>query len=395
MKTVLYLQSSLCRSNRAELSGALRYAKEAGWHLQVVGYGNSFASINPDGREKDVRRKVAELAGFWNPLGFIMECGNTNVLLSPSDFKDLPVVFLDRHPSSLPNSKGVTISSDATAIADAAARELLSLECASYAYAGWIRSTVWSKERRARFEDAMRLNGKLCRFIDCRSKSADVTDIPGLVAAELAQLPKPCGVFTANDFIGEQVLAAAVSAGISVPTELAVIGVDNDETTCENTCPTLSIILPDYEHAGYLSVSMLDRLIKRSRPAPSSEVFGPMAVIRRASTRIWHHRDKRVPAAVELIRHKACEGLRARDVVASMGCSRRLAELRFREATGHSILEEILSIRLECARHLLRRTSMPVAEVARACSYASPESFRKLFIARTGSTPLAFRRQRS
>src|SRR5262249_14250945 len=49
------------------------------------------------------------------------------------------------------------------------------------------------------------------------------------IAAWLARLPKPIGVMALNDDSGVQVLDACNRAGVRVPDEVAVIGVDNDE----------------------------------------------------------------------------------------------------------------------------------------------------------------------
>ena len=99
----------------------------------------------------------------------------------------------------------------------------------------------------------------------------------------------------------------------------------------------------------------------------------------------------RVLAAVESIRRKACEGLTARAVLAEMGCSRRLAEMRFREVTGHSILDEITDVRLTHARMLLRDPRKTVEMVASCCGYNSPVALRKAFLSHTGETLSAWR----
>ena len=58
--------------------------------------------------------------------------------------------------------------------------------------------------------------------------------------------------------------------------------------------------------------------------------------------------------------------------------SRRLCEMRFREATGHSILDEIQSVRIERARELLLDGRRTVRAVANMCGYASVAAFRKV-----------------
>ena len=97
--------------------------------------------------------------------------------------------------------------------------------------------------------------------------------------------------------------------------------------------------------------------------------------------------------ALKPIRRNACDGLKSKDVVVEMGCSRRLAELRFRVVTGRSILEEILSVRIERAKYLLEHSEKSIAEIAAACGYGSANALRKVFAVETGKNPLAWRKR--
>jgi LacI family transcriptional regulator len=96
---------------------------------------------------------------------------------------------------------------------------------------------------------------------------------------------------------------------------------------------------------------------------------------------------------VDLIRARACSGLKARDVVKMMKSSRRLAELRFREVTGRSILEEIRRVRFENAKLLLSRTDVPMSVVANQSGWASLTSFCREFKQIAGLTPMDWRKK--
>ena len=94
-----------------------------------------------------------------------------------------------------------------------------------------------------------------------------------------------------------------------------------------------------------------------------------------------------VDAAVELIRLKACEGLTAADVAATFGCSRRMAQLRFRDVTGKSIIDAIIETRLEKARMLLKNPQLTQSYIASQCGYASWTSlFEHLRLRKSGRT---------
>ena len=110
--------------------------------------------------------------------------------------------------------------------------------------------------------------------------------------------------------------------------------------SCE---PTLSSVQVDFERAGYLAARALDERLRR-RVAPQVETFGALLTVRRESTRGYGRRAPKILEAIAYIRAHACDGLTADAVVTQIGGSRRLAELRFREAAGHSIHDEIESV---------------------------------------------------
>ena len=189
------------------------------------------------------------------------------------------------------------------------------------------------------------------------------------------------------------VLSCAEREAIDVPNELAVIGVDNDLKICERSNPTLTSILLDHERAGYLAAQLLNEKMVNPRRKVKGTTFGPVCICHRRSTFAYSRKDDRVAVALKLIRRNACDGLKAKDVILEMGCSRRLAELRFRETTGRSILEEILAVRIERAKHLLEHSSKSIAEVAKSCGYGSANALRKVFADETGKNPLAWRKR--
>lgn len=114
-------------------------------------------------------------------------------------------------------------------------------------------------------------------------------------------------------------------------------------------------------------------------------------VVRRASSRLMKRSDFTVRKAMEQIRNEACKGLKARDVIRNMCCPRRTAEMRFRAATGMSILEAIDEVRFEQALALLRQKSIPIADIAVSCSFSNEIMFRRFFHKRAGVSPREWR----
>ena len=123
-------------------------------------------------------------------------------------------------------------------------------------------------------------------------------------------------------------------------------------------------------------------------------IFPPLMMERRKSTRGHGRREPRILEAMEMIRREACDGLTVADLASRFPGTRRLFEMRFREAAGHSALDEILNVRLARAIDLLANTDMPILAVAHFSGFKTGWEFWHFFRKRMGMTPARFRRDR-
>ena len=211
----------------------------------------------------------------------------------------------------------------------------------------------------------------------------------------LLKLPKPCGLFAANDDIAAVVLDACRAGGLSVPDDIAVIGVDDEPSVCETTKPSLSSVRPDFERAGRLAVDLLVRRLAQPGLAEEHLLFPVAGVTLRQSTRRLAQPNAKILAALEFIRREATHGIKAADVVAFLGLSERLAETRFKAATGHRITEEITEVRLAHALERLRDPQQALGPIANLCGWDSDIYLKRLFKARYGLTMSQWRKQHS
>ena len=221
-----------------------------------------------------------------------------------------------------------------------------------------------------------------------RGSFADISPM----AAWLDALPKPAAVMAVDDLRATHALEAAAAAGIKVPKDLAVIGVDNDELLCEMTEPPLTSIAPDHVRLGELAAGTLDRLM---RTTPLKHTFTLRST---AKTLAERQSAKSVTPSVHLveratayIRRNATKGIGADDVIRHLGVSRRLADLRFRQLTGESILSAILRIRLAEVKRRLKDTDTPIAKITAACGFKGENYAKKLFRSRFGMSMTEFR----
>ena len=263
----------------------------------------------------------------------------------------------------------------------------------SLAYVGWNEPTPWSKGRHRAFEECVRADGKPFSAFTESWTAADRLNFHTRLAKWLKLLPKPCGLFAANDDTASQVADACHFCGLKIPQDVAIIGVDNLEIICENATTSLSSIAIDFYAAGLLCADYLAELLANPRLRPGIRAFGPGQIVRRQSTRRLLHSSPVVERALEKIRREACFGLTAADVIAEMKLPRRGAERRFRQATGSSILEEINRHRLERAFSLLRRPGYPIALIAQQCGWSNDVFLKRLFKRATGLTMREWRKR--
>ncbi|MBE6395809.1 MAG: hypothetical protein E7046_02245 [Lentisphaerae bacterium] len=70
-------------------------------------------------------------------------------------------------------------------------------------------------------------------------------------------------MFVAFDHRAKCTINLCRPSGILIPEHLQILDVDNNETICENTRPTLSSVAPDFERCGYEAAAALHALFKR------------------------------------------------------------------------------------------------------------------------------------
>ena len=305
--------------------------------------------------------------------------------------KALPTVFID-----YPNAKTIEqlpfcmfVNDDAKGIVQAATKHLLS--CPGIRSFGFVPSRApsrWSHDRQTAFASALYQKKNRLSIYDGPGDSREA------LVEWLQGLEKPSAVLAALDDRAHDVLEACRANGIDVPDQVSVLGIGNDEPICEMSVPSLSSVAVDFEHEGYVAARELQAMMLRRRiPANTEILCGVKEVVFRASTSALKTPAALVQRAKEFIDRHARDGITTADVVASLHVSRSLADLRFREVTGTSILEAILARRLDEVKRLLRDTDMRISEIAARCGYRDANYLKNLFKKRTGMSMREWRAQ--
>ena len=369
METILFFISSTRHTCGNRLEGIHRYARGRDWHVQVVE--RAFHKVN-------VKRQL----DYWQPVGVIAECGSGASELNAEAFGAVPTVYFDADRAV--HGPGCYVALDSAKVGALAAEHLLSLDLPHYAFAAFRMPLFWARERCEAFVEAVQ-RSRGCGVSVFDPGREQVSDVRQHAMEEwVRSLPRPCGVFAANDYVGEEIANICARMGISVPGDIAILGVDDDEQICENTMPTLSSIAPDFAHGGYLAAEMLGRLVDGDGPRKTLLRYEPVSVVVRQSTRNIASSCERIADAVEMIRRRACEGISAKDVTSYIGVPRRTAEMQFRAATGRSIHQEIDEVRFAKVFALLKNPRQTLDAIPDLCGFSTCVALRKAFKLRTG-----------
>ena len=368
-RNILFLIAFARHSCRQRLDGVYRYAAKRGMNIRVVEYAFT-------------RTDLKELIELWKPDGMICSCGFGIGGFDLRDLGDLPVVYYDAPRCT---GRSIVVQSDSVQIGQVAAQELMRLPCHQFAYVPYFDDFHWSRERGDAFLEAMKSSRLPCETFDFASDSA-AKRISAL-AEYLASLPRPCGVFAANDLVAEEVEFAAERAGLRIPRDIALVGVDNHEQLCINQNVPLTSVQIDWEHGGYLATDKLAGLIEGTCKPGGIFRYQVLRVVRRMSTRVLP-----TPSAAfsdrmtTFIRDHVNDGVSVEMVVKTSGYSRRQAEKLFQSGCGKSILTAIHDALYDQACVLLKNRKTSIAYVTDSLGGISRSQLDRIFIARTGMT---------
>ena len=103
-------------------------------------------------------------------------------------------------------------------------------------------------------------------------------------------------------------------------------------------------------------------------------------------------RNDYVQGAVRFIRNNYYNPISVEDIAAYTGINRSYLYTLFREETGMSPSEYLMTFRLTRAAELLRLTGYSIESIAYSCGYQDPLVFSKAFKRKYAITPLKYRR---
>ena len=203
----------------------------------------------------------------------------------------------------------------------------------------------------------------------------------------LRNLPKPVGIIAVTDARARHVLQACLTAGIAVPEEVAIIGIDNDPLTRTLNRIPLSSVIQGTEEMGRTAAHLLHQMLHGARVNNTRILVPPVGINVLASSQHQPLSSPYVMRARHYIRQYACQGIKTEQVADYVGVSRSSLESYFRRELGYTVHQEILNFKLEKSCEMLLDGGLSTADIAIRCGFTTLQYMHAVFKRELGCTP--------
>jgi len=235
------------------------------------------------------------------------------------------------------------------------------------------------KQRGGRFHPTLELNGD--------------PEKPDIVKA-FSNLSGHHGVITCTSGAAAEFILFLDRLGVSVPLDVAVIALDQDEF-CEGMCGRrVSAVYPDYAAFAETALQLAVELVRGSGQHEIQRRQVPPVEREEETTQILAVPDPVVAKLIRMIHGAEGEWPDVNALSRMLGLSRRSLELRFRKQTGTSIGKYTVERKLLAAERLVRDSMLPIDDVAESAGYSDRSTFHVAFKKRFGLAPVQYRNQR-
>ena len=367
------------------MRGIARYARIYGpWQLNHVA--SDFYDASP--QQADILKILTE----------IMKNSDGIIMLEPDlvDFSknlDFPIVIASAIRDTKVSARP-TVLTNSRRIGEMGANYFIQKGFKNMAFCGF-RKMLWSEHREKYFTDTAEKAGlktfanKLTYPQRERFKDSNLERI----GRWIQQLPKPIGIMACNDSCGKFIIDSCRRASISVPDEVAVLGVDNDDIICDLTYPSLSSISLNTEKGGFDAAALLDKIMKGIAVDTQIILIEPVGVQERQSTDIIAVNDKIVSDIINYIKRNSKTLLQVTDIIEEFHISRKNLYKKFNDNLGTSVYEQIRKIKIEEICKMLAETGKSVKEIALEFGFYNVDHIARFFHKVKGLTPTQYRNE--
>ena len=379
MKRILLLTDFSSGYSRSLLRGIVRYSKEnEPW---------VFFRMPEYYRELYGDDGVVNWAKKWNADAIIAQLENINI--DKISKLKVPVIIQNYRE----RAKTIcNITGDYIKTGEIAADFFLNRGFSNFAYYGY-KDMIWSRERADGFKSRVEEAGFQVSMLNIRNRRNEQWSFDAATVSEwLLSLPKPVALFACDDHFASQITETCKICNISVPDEIAVLGVDNDDLICNISDPPLSSIVLDVEKGGYQAACLLHQLMNKENEQAYDIVISPLRIETRKSTEKYAVNDKHVLQIIDYIKKNYTHSISINQLKQLVPISRRELEKRFKKEMRIPIYQFFLNYRMEQFCQSIIKNDRPLAELAMDFGFEDNRNVARRFRKYKGITPLHYRK---
>lgn len=390
MASIIYMTDFAEAYARGLLLGMARYANDIGEAWNICRLPLSI-------RDKFGVQAVVDYAhdhhvdaviGQFNPTDDVSLFGQKGILVLAQDFK---TPF-----TSIPNIRGEYRKSG-----EMAAEYFVGKGFRNFGFYG-VKHVCWSEDRRKGFLDVISRKVPGYSFYDMEMLKTDMWnyDVAG-TARWLGSLPKPVAIMACDDnhayYLTESCrIMSSMSgsgAGLRIPEDIAILGVDNDETICNLSSVKLSSINQDVERGGVEVARYIDQCLKHGQTEILNITVPATHIVTRQSSDIFVNDDPFIAKVLRYIHENVGRKTSVDDIVSQVPLSRRLLEERFRKVMGTSIYNYVLKVRVEKVAERLSGGAA-VSDAAFEFGFSDIKNLSRVFRNFMGMSPSEYKESR-
>lgn len=386
MASIIYMTDFAEAYARGLLLGIARYAESVGEAWNICRLPLSI-------RDRFGIKAVVEYAythhadaviGQFNPQDDVSLFTKQGILVLAQDFKS---PFTD-----IPNIRGEYCKSG-----EMAADYFINKGFRNFGFYG-VKHVNWSEDRRKGFLDVISSKVPGYSFYDMEMLKSDMWnyDVEG-TAKWLESLPKPVAILACDDnhayYLTESCRIMSLSGNhtkLRISEDIAILGVDNDETICNLSSVKLSSINQDVERGGVEVARYIDKCLKHGQTEIYDITVPATHIVTRQSSDIFVNDDPYIAKVLKYIHENISHKVNVDDIVGQVPLSRRLLEERFRKVMGTSIYNYVLKVRVEKVAERLSDGSS-VSDAAFEFGFTDIKNLSRVFRNIMGMSPSEYK----
>ncbi len=357
---------------------------------------------------KDWELTMIDIESLANPStlekfdGFIIRAINKKIVKIFSATQK-PVIDLFEEMTSSPF---VRVMQNATKISQIAVRHFLQHHFTTFGFFGH-EGIAYSDLRKDAFIECLRLHHKKCHVYNTPESTVrdfennvmirekyNVNKEKKSIISYIKKIPKPIAILCSNDLRAHQLISACREIAVKVPSEITVLGVDNDEMLCAFSSPSISSIDPNAYGIGLKAAQTLTDMMN-GKSVKNTIRISPKQLIPRSSTEAFplKSRPSWISDALVFINSNVSKRLSACDVYRYVKRSHTVVDKAFRETLKTTVSKEIQASRLREAHRLVTTTTLPFTTISHLSGFSSMQYFTRSFSAIYGKSPTSVRKK--